>query len=452
MYSTTGYRYGGTAEGVAGALIIVMCGCYFSWADPVSRETKNGNKIEPGPYLFIRTNIPKTMSLTRNLYREDEVLAALRLSLIRGNAAEALDWAQEATDSDMDIKLFQTLLSVWLNYVGVQNISWLGWLIEVIEDSPTEHDIIALVTELARSPKDTSVFALQVLGMTQTTTTPDYVKRNVLSECLKERDLNEHETAFVRAVLQRKSEFAWNLSAPLWETGRAEELLCEIHMIPLIEKISEVLEPIWSAEFVWPFRAFAILVATSRAELKEVAERGPLDQAYVAEWNRRATLSMRKRRILTVPTDCLYWHTERGRMAPRAQDTATSTESDIMLDWRRSLSMSPFWLDKLHRSQHDTYFPDDIPDEWSSKDRQKSHGFSTEGNTFQRYLEVFWATAPSKLIWNGTERAVKKLAECWNQPPESFEAGITDAYNRLEIHIGSWDLSPKRVDYRHVGI
>ena len=112
--------------------------------------------------------------------------------------------------------------------------------------------------------------------------------------------------------------------------------------------------------------------------------------------------------------------------------------------------MSPFWLDKLHRSQHDTYFPDDIPDEWSSKDRQKSHGFSTEGNTFQRYLEVFWATAPSKLIWNGTERAVKKLAECWNQPPESFEAGITEAYNRLEIHIGSWDLSPKRVDYRDV--
>lgn len=379
------------------------------------------------------------MSLTRNLYREDEVLAALRLSLIRGNAAEALDWAQEAADSDMDVKLFQTLLSVWLNYVGVQNISWLGWLIEAIEASPTEHDIIALVTELARSPKDTSVFAIQVLGMTQSTTTPDYVKRIVLPESL--RGLNAHETAFVSAVLQRKSEFAWNLSAPLWETGRAEELLCEIHMIPLIEKISEVLEPIWSAEFVWPFRALAILVATSRTELKEVAERGPLDQAYVDEWNKRATLSMRKRRILTVPAECLHWQTERGRMAP-----GLSTESDIMLDWRRSLSMSSFWLDKLHHSQHDTYFPDDIPDEWSSKDRQKSHGPSSGGNPFQTYLEAFWATAPSKLIWKGTERAVKKLGESWKQA-ESLEAGITEAYNRLEIHIGSWDLSPKRVDY-----
>ena len=390
-------------------------------------------------------NVPKSMALTRNLYREDEVIAALQLSLIRGNAAEALDWAQEAADSDMDVKLFQTLLSVWLNYVGVQNISWLGWLIAAIEASPTEHDIIALVTELARSPKDTSVFALQVLGMTQSTTTPDHVKRIVLPESV--HCANEHERAFVSAVLQRKAEFAWNLSAPLWETGRADELLCEIHTIPLLEKVSEVLEPIWSAEFLSPFRALAILVATSRTVCSTVAERAPLDQALIAEWNRRATLSMRKRRILAVPTDCLYWQTERGRMAP-----GLSTESDIMLDWRRSLSMSPFWLDKLHYSQHDTYFPDDIPDEWSSKDRQKSHGFAAANeNPFQKYLEVFWATAaPSKLIWNGTERAVKKLAECWKQPPESFEAGITEAYNRLEIQIGSWDLSPKRVDY--VGI
>ena len=396
----------------------------------------SGIKLKPRAH---EKNAPKSMALTRNLYREDEVIAALRLSLIRGNAAEALDWAQEAADSDMDVKLFQTLLSVWLNYVGVQNISWLGWLIDAIQASPTEHDIFALVTELATSPKDTSVFALQVLGMTQSTTTPDHVKRIVLPESL--RGLNAHETAFVSALYQRKAEFAWNLSAPLWETGRADELLCEFHPIPLIEKISEALEPIWSAEFLSPFRALAILVATSRAELEEVAERGPLDQMYVAEWNRRATLSMRKRRILTVPTDCLYWQTERGRTA------INSTESDIMLDWRRSLSMSPFWLDKLHYSQHDTYFPDDIPDEWSSKDRQKSHGPATATeNPFQKYLEVFWAV-PSKLIWNGTERAVKKLAESWKQLPESFEAGITEAYNRLEIQIGSWDLSPKRVDY-----
>ena len=401
-----------------------------------------GIKLKPRAH---EKNVPKSMALTRNLYREDEVIAALRLSLIRGNAAEALDWAQEAADSDMDVKLFQTLLSVWLNYVGVQNISWLGWLIAAIEASPTEHDIIALVTELARSPKDTSVFALQVLGMTQSMTTPDHVKRIILPESL--RGLNEHETAFVSALYQRKAEFAWNLSAPLWETGRADELLCEIHTIPLLEKVSEVLEPIWSAEFLSPFRALAILVATSRTVCSTVAERGPLDQALIAEWNRRATLSMRKRRILTVPADCLYWHTERGRMAP-----GLSTESDIMLDWRRSLSISPFWLDKLHYSQHDTYFPDDIPDEWSSKDRQKSHGFTATAteNPFQKYLEVFWATAPSKLIWNGAERAVKKLAESWKQLPESFEAGITDAYNRLEIHVGSWDLSPKRVDY--VGI
>ena len=94
------------------------------------------------------------MALTRNLYREDEVIAALIHSVVNGKVAEALFWTQEAIESDMDVRIFQALLSVWLHCVGVQNVPWLGCLVESLRSSMDEEVIISLVVELTQSPKD----------------------------------------------------------------------------------------------------------------------------------------------------------------------------------------------------------------------------------------------------------------------------------------------------------
>ena len=384
------------------------------------------------------------MSLTKNLYREDEVLSALRLSLVRGKAAEALFWIQEGLESDMDVRIFQTLLSVWLLCVGVQNVPWLGWLVESLRDSIDEEKIAALTVSLALSKKDSSVFALLALGLEQSPEAPDHVGRFELPADLCGGPV---ETAFAKALTQGKSEFAWSLSMPLWADGRADEILWKIQPLAVFNQIEAALEPIWSSEFVWPFRALGILMATSKMSF--VGTHVPsCPKEHMDAWNARKDLPMRKRRAYAVPSECLYWMTERGKMR-----TSDSTEEDIMGSLRHMCSTSPFWSDKLDYRVHDTYFTSDIPDEWSSADRQKSHGRGpcspNPDHTilFERCLSRFYGAVPSRLIWRGSERAVEILVGRWcSKKPASFEQGVHEIYEGIETFVEKWDLTPKRIE------
>ena len=157
---------------------------------------------------------------------------------------------------------------------------------------------------------------------------------------------------------------------------------------------------------------------------------------------------MRKRRQLSVPPECLYWGTKRGSLPVKK-----SVETDIMGNLRHMLKASPFWIDKLD-DDLDPYFTSDIPDEWSSADRQKSHGRGVlSGPTadhallLQGSLKRMYGVAPSKMIWGGLERAIKILVERWaNVRPVSFEQGILDGYNDTELAeaVAAWDLTPRR--------
>jgi hypothetical protein len=58
-----------------------------------------------------------------------------------------------------------------------------------------------------------------------------------------------------------------------------------------------------------------------------------------------------------------------------------------------------------------------------------------------------YGVAPSKMIWGGLDRAIKILVERWTKDrPTSFEQGILDAYNDMELAeaVMAWDLSPRR--------
>lgn len=304
---------------------------------------------------------------------------------------------------------------------------------------------MALTVELARSVKDSSVFALLVNGMIQSPDAPDRVRHFALPSGLT--NLTEFETTFARAILQGKNELAWSLSIPLWANGRADEILYEIQPLAVFNQIQDVLEPIWSEDFVWPFRALAILMASSKQKFIGTSL-PPVSKEHVEAWTARKELPMRARRQLGIPPECLYWHTQRG-------NATKATERNIMGNLRHMLKSSPFWVDKLDDDEAwDTYFTSDIPDEWSAADRQKSHwrgpiyGLANpdHGILFERALSRLFS-APSKLIWQGRERAIHILVERWtHERPASFEEGIGSAYNNMESHVEKWDLTPVRVE------
>jgi hypothetical protein len=382
------------------------------------------------------------MPLTSNLYREDEVLAALRHSIVAGNVDAALFWTQEGIESDMDVRIFQTLLSVWLHCVGLQNIHWLGWLVESLRSDMHEETILSLVTELARSPKDSSVFVLEILGLCQT---PDHVGAFTLPPALQ--GLSPVETTFAKAVLQGKTEFAWALAGPLWSNERADAVLWEIQPAVVLNQMDTVLEPIWTDEFVWPFRALSVLMATSKRDFGSL-QLAPLpapSKEHMGAWTARKTMRMRERRQLSIPPECLFWFTERGSMR-----TSETTEMEMMGGLRPALAKSPFWED---RPDFDEFMTSDIPDEWSSAARRVSHGPGVLGGSnsattlFETTLKTMFSIESSRVIWKGGERATKILMERWVSARRSptLEAIIQAEYDSLQSLVEKWDLSPRRV-------
>ena len=388
------------------------------------------------------------MGLTRNLYREDEVVAALRLSVARGRTREAAFWVQEGIESGMDVVILQTLLRIWLYNVGVENLSWLAWFLTGLkEDTPfTEEHIIALTVSLVNSMNsrgDSTVFAMLAIGMGEPT--PDRVGFTVLPENLRMMTLTKEEITFVRAILQGKFVLAWNLSRPLWESGRAEQIL-EAMDSPQFHL--ETLGPLYSADFLWDFRALSIVIANVSGCLHRPLNPIPsADPTILQLWNQRALLPMRERRELGVPSECLYFYTDRGSLK-----TNQSTDVELRHRLESALKSSNFWSEfesnftdsGIQREEfYETYFPNDIPDEWSTTDRAKSHGLGVipvgphdASAILRRTLQIFYRV-PSKRIWNGLETAIATLVKL-----SKNDLNFHDFYQSMKPQKTSvWDMS-----------
>jgi len=64
------------------------------------------------------------MPLTRHLYDEDEVVAALQFCVLRGRTVEAAFWCEELLYSEMIEPLLTGLRRIWLYGFGIGALSW----------------------------------------------------------------------------------------------------------------------------------------------------------------------------------------------------------------------------------------------------------------------------------------------------------------------------------------
>jgi hypothetical protein len=139
-----------------------------------------------------------------------------------------------------------------------------------------------------------------------------------------------------------------------------------------------------------------------------------------------ASVGRRDRRVHQIPSACLYGTTLRGR-SRWAQSNLTQ-----LYNIEKYLIGCPFWDEVLEEYAnvdeqeiikwkdddkmeefYEKYFPDDIPDEWSKKDQQKSHGDGVLGPSDKANIGKFSRNFMSKmphLAWN-TTRLVNKYLE-----------------------------------------
>jgi hypothetical protein len=323
------------------------------------------------------------MPLTRHLYKEDEVPAALMFCILNRRHVEAAFWCQELLDSGMSDELMAVLRRTWLYGVGVKGLGWLRAFQETFGGDTVDPDaVIKLVIGLCRIVKDRSILTLLTANLD---IQPDRVNAGTVSD-----KYSPLEAFTALAILQRKTLCAWG---GLRAMEKPDEFLRSMALSkhgPGARKFLTVLDG--EAFSDWERRAAGCaalclsreeFMASWRQEaapelLKEVAE-------GLEEWEK--LLGRRARRIYKIPPAALYWMTARGRdisvydtnvkeMMGRVEKSSAIWGSVF---WDSVAEEAGGWAaikndSEVREAFYEAYFPDDIPDEWSAAEREKSHG------------------------------------------------------------------------------
>jgi hypothetical protein len=275
--------------------------------------------------------------------------------------------------------LAEVLISTWIQWIGFGK-SCFPVLAELQKISEMDRDeFIQNIYSLCRLPRDSTGFSLLLKGtLTSHTWKPHFAHENnyetiedAVEDCLKRGKLAE-AWLLARAL---DSEVQWillNNAAML--KGRTEQL----NVIRLLE-----------CDCLSRVAAFILLSITDQIFAQSILpySKPPVVSELlksIEDWTTEE--SIRKRRIYKIRPEAITFWCSRSKLS-----VADSLLNDIECDLEKNLKESHCWQTILEDYQengswknnqfkemfYDTYFSwltDDIPDEWSLKDKEQSHG------------------------------------------------------------------------------
>ena len=127
-----------------------------------------------------------------------------------------------------------------------------------------------------------------------------------------------------------------------------------------------------------------------------------------------------------------------------------TTDTDLTHHLEENLHGSRFWdeyISSLHGTDiqreefYDTFFPNDIPDEWSKADREKSHGLGVGPCTLSECFERWFQDIPCRSIWKGLSAAL----EVWKGVPigqfmKIFHTPYTEKMGLWKERMKTWEF------------
>lgn len=300
--------------------------------------------------------------LTRHLYRIDEVKANCRWALIKKNYREALFWSMELIDTMMSDSLRDIMISVWFLAIGRSSYPLLMEFLRADDEY-----LLDFVGAFCSVERDASIYTLLTLGSLDWEKQPDRIVP------IKLEDAN----CAVRAIKQGKTLFAWTLLRCDWSVDTWDLLLrcAASRERSVLEQLSKLKTHIWEA------RAAAVILVSDKIGGGWKAVRRFREEGLIEEW--AALEGRRARRIYKIRPEAILYETERGELS------RSVTNIQEIREPLTALYGSPYWdvvaeefggwkpiykNDAAKETFYELYFPDDIPDEWSRDDQEKSHG------------------------------------------------------------------------------
>ena len=313
---------------------------------------------------------------TRHFYRYDEVRAALLYAIMRGRPLETAFWCQEWLDSGLVEELWATLVEAWLWFCLSSNPHW------ITDRCETDPHLAAY--RLAVGPKDNSLWAVLCINPVDM---PDTLCANVPPRI--ELTKSNLERYLSIALYQRKG------LAACWAALKLGMGSKELHYTSaLCESLKSKLHPLIGIPDSVMICASVLWACSSDVKRIDV----PMSQEVLDSISKWCKLFGRRgRRLFSVPVECLYGITERGCISQKVStiDELRSIH-DILTEGRK------FSSDDEMEQFYTAIFPDDIPDEWSLEDQEKSHGpgvLRTGERLGMAKLGRIWFQAESRFAW-----------------------------------------------------
>lgn len=345
-------------------------------------------------------------SLTKHLYRVDEVLSSLRWSIINHNLTDTAFWTIELCESNFEQECIDMLETIWFYTIGFGSWFSLCLIQSVYEEGSIEQDNMVQITcALARNKVcDSTIFHLLLRGANSPDWKPMFPHskeyqtiQEGVEDCLKRGKLNES-----------------------WLLGRSMDIDEQWHMLEQIASdlgridalsILKELRPCVYENLAAAYVLVSLDEITWTSSQKQIQNIIPKEvQEAIEDWQHE--ISMRKRRVLKPKPEALLYLTSRSEQTPYI-----SSETDIQIGLLESLKASEYWTcilehymsngkwksDEHLEAFYKSYFPDDIPDEWSLQSREMSHG---------RGLGKSLEQARARFIYHTLQRS--KSLELWN--------------------------------------
>ena len=335
---------------------------------------------------------------TRHFYRYDEARAALLYAIMRGRPLETAFWCQEFLDSGFTEELWATLVEAWLWFCLASNPHW------ITDRCETDPHLAAY--RLAVGPKDNSLWAVLCINPVEM---PDTLCANVPPRI--ELTKSNLERYLSIALYQRKGLAACWAALRLGSAGA----LSPPSLSPLIGVPESVL---LCASVLWACSTDVERTAVPMSE--EVL-------TWIGKWS--ALTGRRARRAFAVPVECLYGITDRGCMGQKV-----STIGELRSIHDRLVAEKGLVSDDELEAFYAYTFPDDIPDEWSLEDQEKSHG--------------------PGVLRTGERLGLAKLGRTWFQAESRFAWGFYEWIGEdriIEHRHGEDRLADGPLDFQQIG-
>ena len=350
------------------------------------------------------------MPLTRHLYEMDEVVAALQLCLrgYHGYTTRALFWTWELVVSDETGTAESTIKNTWLAYGGGIDPTLMA-----LKPTEPKHwvSLVLRANEAIHRAQDMTVARFMKLTAGQEekpAPAPNSQNRNppaafltaMAGEALDLADGTAWWTALDRAIRTgRRTEAFWLLQAAQ-PTLSADTVWNALHsmittpdlqpIIPQVQANIDAFDPVQQAAAQGT--AILLLCASPVERALMLYPVDPMsDYGYCKDWATWTdSVGRRAARKYPIPVEALHTGTTRGALEYKYTNIMDVREpipalGEACMFWRKALLLFGIEVDEEDNTIafpdddvierfYAAYFPDDIPDEWSKSDQEKSHG------------------------------------------------------------------------------